>query len=613
MLITFLFAALVARLIYIEVVSTERLQALALDQWMREVPLSGERGHIYDRNGVLLADSRTVYTVYVRPNAVKDKEHTTAAICSVLGLDAETVSGKVYSKKSEMTIAKGVSKDEMTALVATGATGIYYSQKIERVYPYGDFLTQILGFTNADCEGQTGLELKYDKYLQGIDGYILTETDLVGRELDTNVTRYIAGSAGGDAHLTLDYYIQSFAESAVADAYLKYSAKSASCIIMDVNTGEMLAVAQKPSFDLNNVPRDNIAELFSYSKAMAVSNVYEPGSTFKILTAAAGLELNVINRDYRFYCPGYEIVDGQRIKCWKTTGHGSQNFDEGVQNSCNVLFMNIAMKLGAERFYGMLEKFGIMQKTGIDITGEASALTIPLDSVKTVDIARMGFGQAIAVTSAELLRAAASVVNGGWLVTPYVMGTVTAWDGTTLFTGGGVTKTRVISEKTSSDMREILEKVVMLGSGKNAQVKGYRIGGKTGTAQKYENGIIAHGKYVSTFLGFAPADKPQYIILMTVDEPQGGVYYGSIVAAPYVGQIFSKIFAYKGIQPSQYEAKPQFEMPDVTNMSVSDAVLILKSRNIYYEMSGEGATVGWQIPAAGSLVTTDTVALIDLK
>ncbi|MDD4315844.1 MAG: penicillin-binding transpeptidase domain-containing protein, partial [Clostridia bacterium] len=511
MLVTFLFAAIISKLVYIQVVSSKELQAKALDQWTRDIPVFGERGDIFDRNGTMLADTNTIYTVYVRPVSVKDKYAAATVLSRVLGVNAEKLYVKMMSKVSEITVAKKVTKSQMADIIAAGnVTGVYFSPNIVRNYPYGDFLTQLMGFTNIDGQGQSGVEAYYNSYLQGKNGYILTDTDLVGRELDSNVTKYISGSKGGSLYLTIDYNIQSFVENAVTSAYAKYNSLSASCIVMNAKTGEILAMSQRPSFDLNNVPRDNIIELFGNSKSLMVSNVYEPGSTFKILTTAIGLDNGVIDRDYHLFCPGYRIIDGQRIKCWKRTGHGSESFDEGVQNSCNCLFMDIALKLGVEKFYDGIESFGLNVKTGIDMSGEASGLVLPESRVKVVDLARMGFGQAIAVTPIELLTASAAVINGGQLVTPYVLDRVEL-NGKTITRNYPNVRNNVIKQSTSQTMREVLEKVVTQGSGRYAGVNGYRIGGKTGTAQKYANGVIAQGKYLSTFIGFAPADDPEYI------------------------------------------------------------------------------------------------------
>ncbi|MCL2631036.1 MAG: penicillin-binding transpeptidase domain-containing protein [Firmicutes bacterium] len=610
--IVFLFVAVLSRILYIEVFDSGRLQSLALDQWMRDVPLTAERGEIFDRNGVLLADSMTVYTLYARPIAVKNKELTASILADTLNLDYKSLLEKINSRRSEVTIAKNVNKDEMFKILHAGATGVYFSQNIKRVYPYGDFMTQILGFTNTDSDGQTGIERQYNQYLKGKNGYILTETDLIGRELKGGVTRYIQGTKGNDIHLTMDYYIQSFAESAVSEAFLNHNAKAVSLMVIDVTNGAVVAMAQKPSFDLNQVPRDNIAKLFAESKSTLVTDVFEPGSTFKILTTAIGLETGAVSRKTGVYCRGHHIVDGQRIKCWRTIGHGSLTFDEGVMNSCNVLFMNTALAVGANAFYSYIDKFGLTRKTGIDISGEASGLTIPLASVKTVDLARIGFGQAIAVTPIELLVACASVINGGNLVTPHLLSKVTDRKGRIIHKSNPKITKGIISNQTSLAVREILERVVAEGSGRHAGVEGYRIGGKTGTAQKYENGAIARGKYTSTFIGFAPADNPKYMALIVVDEPQGA-YYGSMVCAPYVGGMFSKIFAYEGMRSATIEEKEIFEMPDIVGMGITEAMMLLRSKKLYVEVDGEGgAKVINQIPAPRTKITSSTVCLIGL-
>lgn len=616
MLITFLFVAIIGKLVYLQVVEGRSLRARAVDQWTRDVPITGERGDIFDRNDIKLADTQTLYTVYARPVSVKNKRYTSEILGGVLGLNSEKLYAKMNSKVSEITVAKKVAREDMLKLIASNVTGVYYSQNLDRKYIYGDFMTQVLGFTNIDGEGQSGVEAYYNKYLKGIDGYILTETDLVGRELNENVARYIPGKKGNDIHLTLDFSIQQFTEKAVASAYAEHKATDTACIVMNVKTGEILAMAQRPSYDLNDIPRNDIAALFGRSKALAVSNVYEPGSTFKVLTAALGLEKQAVSTDYRLYCPGYRIVDGQKIKCWKTIGHGSENFEDGVRNSCNCMFMDIALKLGAENFYSGMEKFGITAKTGIDMSGEASGLTIPRSQVKNVDLARMGFGQAIAVTPLELITACASVVNDGKLMTPYLLDSITDGDGKILVKNYPIERRKTISPQTSKIMRDVLESVVSKGGGRPAGVEGYRIGGKTGTAQKYINGNIARGMYLSTFMGFTPADDPEYIALFIVNEPKNGPYYGSLVAAPFVGEIFSKIFAYKGIKQQTATPKPEFEMPDLIGLSVTEATVKLKKKNLYYEIDGEwseGSRVKNQIPAPGSTVTEDNIVLVELE
>lgn len=617
MLIIFLFTAIFGRLIYLQVVENKTMQVKALDQWTRDVPITGERGDIFDRNGILLADTATTYTVYVRPNSVSDKSYVAKILSSILDLDEKKLYDRINSRVSEVTVAKKVSGEEISMIYAAKPDGVYYAQNIERKYIYGDFSPMVLGFTNIDGMGQTGIESQYNSYLQGTNGKILTETDLIGRELSTNVDYYIQGEKGANVFLTLDYTIQNIVQSAVNDAFSTHKAKSASCIMMNVKTGEILAMAQAPTFDLNNVPRDNITELMSVSKNTIVSNVYEPGSTFKILTAAIGLENGVVQKDgTHVYCPGYRIVDGKKIRCWRTIGHGSQTFAEAVQNSCNCMFMDIAMGVGTEKMYSGLKNFGITSKTGIDLSGEGKGLMITESVVKNVDLARIGFGQAVAVTAMELITACASVVNGGELLTPYIVDKIVKND-EILYKGNKNVRQKVISEKTSAIMREVLEGVVRDGGGKNAQVDGYRIGGKTGTAQKYsENGGIAGGKYVATFLGFAPANDPEYIMLFIVDEPSTGVYYGSMVSAPYASKIFSDLFAYTGTKKEEGGDKEEtFVMPDLTGMSLTEVAVELKNLGLYFEYEGEGGNgkkVSYQIPTPGSYVTKNNCVYVKL-
>ncbi len=541
MLVIFLFVAVFAKLLSVMVVDGESLQVKALEQWYRDVPLQAERGEILDRSGVLLASSETTYVIYARPVSCTNKELTARVLAEKLNLNYDKLLAKLHSKTSEITVKKDVDKSVVLDILSLGVTGVFVSRSIKRVYPYGDFLTQVMGFTNVDCVGQTGLESYYNAYLAGRDGYVCVASDLVGRELEEDTTYYVEGTKGATLNLTIDKNVQDALENAIETCALNTNAKSVSAIVMDPNTGEILAMGTTPSFDLNDVPRDDVATLMKLSRVSLVSDVFEPGSTFKMVTAALGLDSGKITTGYRSYCNGGLVVDGQRIKCWRTKGHGSQSFGEGVASSCNCLFMNIALSVGVDYFYEGMEKFGITQKTGVDISGEASGLTIPKDSVKNVDLARIGFGQAVAMTPIELIRACSAVINGGNLVTPHICSSIVDATGNTLYTASNDVERGIIKESTSATMREVLETVVLTGSGKGAQVEGIRVGGKTGTAQKYENGAIARGKYVSTFVGFAPVESPKYIALIVVDEPVGA-YYGGLVAAPYVGQIFKSIF-----------------------------------------------------------------------
>ena len=614
MLITFIFLAVFGKLFYIQVIQGRELQARALDQWTRDVPLQAERGSIFDVNGVELAGCKTTYTLYVRPNSMSSAENTATLISSVLGTPYEDVLEKISKKGvSEITVAKKVSKEEMSALTNGGADGMYFGREIERVYTYGNYMSQLLGFINADGDGQSGLEAYYNEYLRGQDGKELTETDLVGKQVGSDIY-YLPETPGLDLRTTIDAYIQFFAENAVNSALSEYNAKSANCVVMNAKTGAISAMAQAPSFDLNHIDRSDVNALFSKMKLNAITSVYEPGSTFKILTTAIALDLGVVSEKDRFYCAGAKTVDGKRIRCWRSIGHGSQTFAEGVQNSCNCVFMELAERIGIERMYAYFEKFGLTEKTGIDFAGETSSIMIKEKNVKPVDAARIGFGQAIAITPMQLIAATAAAVNGGELLTPYLLDSVREKSGSVVLRNYPKSKGKAIDPATSATVRKLLKNVVSLGSGKLAGVAGYSIGGKTGTAQKYENGTIAAGKYVSSFIGFSTVEDPEYIVYFMVDEPQGYRYYGSLVAAPYVGQIFEKIFAYKEIAPTEKEEEIKYtEMPYLIGETAGSAIKTLERSGVRYEIDGIGGRVVAQYPEGGAVLTDRSVVLISLS
>lgn len=614
LLIAFSFAAVLGKLAYVMIAESSELGARAATQWMRDVPTRAVRGAILDRNGETLAYTETRYDIYIRPNAALDKPAAARLISEVLGTDYAATLEKISGRASEITVARGASKEQLLKLLSGGTGGIYYGESNLRRYTYGDFLTQVLGFTGYDGDGQTGLEAYYDKYLSGTDGAVLTSADLVGRETAEG-TVYIPSVPGMTLTTTLDAGVQRIVEGAIDAAVAAFSPKAAACIVMDYTTGEIVALAEYPSFDLNSVPRDDVEKLFSYSKSSSVSTVYEPGSTFKILTAAAALDCGAAETTDRYYCAGSRTVDGTRIRCWKAKGHGSVSFAEGVEQSCNCVFMDSALAMGTERFYDYLEAFGLRGKTGVDITGETSGIFISESAVKSVDLARIGFGQAVAVTPIGMLAAAASVVNGGELVTPHLLSSV--YDPTTgtemkeEFSSRG----RTVSAETSETMRGLLERVVVNGSGRSAYVPGYRIAGKTGTAQKYADGGIAQGKYISSFLGFSLEEEAPYAVLFLVDEPSGWLYYGSQVAAPYVGDIFESVFAYLGVEPefTGEEAETvgeKFELADYTGKSLREAKAELAALGIYVETDGEGGTVKGQFPLAGAVIDRRNAVLL---
>lgn len=612
-----MFAVVAGKLFYVQIINGVNLQAKALSQWNRDLPVTAKRGGIYDTQGILLAGVTTRYSVYVRPNALTDAAKTASLLSARLGLDYGKLLEKISRKGvSEITVAKKVEKEVMLEIQKENLDGIYFTRDTQRYYPYGDFMTQLLGFTNIDGEGQSGLERYYENYLKGVNGYILTESDLVGKELENGQTAFMPAINGFDLNTTLDFHVQAIVENVVDKAMAATNAKRISCLVMNPENGEVLALAESPSFDLNNLPRDDVAKLLTYSKNNMVSSVYEPGSTFKILTSAIALEENAFREDHSFFCPGYRTVDGQRIRCWRSVGHGSQDFAEGVCNSCNCVFMDCALAIGKETFYDYLEDFGLMAKTGVDVSGETSGLFLREEAVKNVDLARIGFGQAVAVTPIGLASAVATAVNGGNKITPHILKSITDFNGNTVYEYKISTEKSKISAETSEKLRDLLQNVVEIGSGKAAYQAGYSIGGKTGTAQKYVNGAIAQGKYVSSFVGYTFTEGVKAMVVFIVDEPVGP-YYGSIVAAPYVGEIFKGIFDYKNVAPVYTQKDKEiigepFAMPDLRGLSVNEARNMLYSLGLYYEIDGEGDYVSAQLPAPGATVDKTVSVLISV-
>ena len=558
MAITFLFLFIIGRYFYVQVIWQEWLLCKALDQWTREIPIVAERGDITDRNGVMLVDNHSSYTVFARSNAIKDKTATAQVLSATLGVDEVNLYEKLTKKKaSEITVAKRIDKEKIAKLSEMSVSGVYYSRDNLRVYPRTDTLCQVLGFTSSDNEGVTGLEKYYNEVLSGKRGELLYETDLVGIELNDAVAAYIPAEKGYNLSLTIDYGVQSVVESALKKAYEEYSPKTVECIVLDPSNFEILSMAHYPSYDLNEIPRDDIATLNALSRNKIISDVYEPGSTFKILTAAIDLEENLkgnknaFSKTHIFSSSRTRSVDGTTVKCWNNHAngkHSNQTLAEALNNSCNPCFTDIALSIGKETFYEYLSLFGLGKRTGIDFSGEAYGLLMPKNTVRACDLARIGFGQTIAVSALQLALATASTINGGYYYKPRLVKKIYADDGYIKEEYKPTLVNRTVSEETSKVLASMLEGVVTDGSGKKAYIEGYKVAGKTGTAQKYENGRIAAGKYISSFVGFFPSNKPKYLALVTVDEPLGA-YYGSVVAAPIAGEIFQGIIALKNIPP----------------------------------------------------------------
>lgn len=542
---------------YIQIVQGKDLQSKAIDQWTRDLPVAASRGLIVDRNGVVLADNSEVYAVYLRCRLLGDVDKTAEILAETLDMDENALKEKIRTHAtSEITVKKKADKSAIAKLKEYDLPGVYFTTDSKRVYPYGDMLCQILGYTSVDGAGQSGLELRYDEYLKGYDGEILYESDLTGVDIDGKSARYIRATDGLNVRLTIDYEIQRICDAVTQAAYLEYSPKTAAIIVIDPSNGQILAVSENPSYDLNDVPRNDAELLNKASRCSLIVDSYEPGSTFKVLTAAANIEeyLNgnpkAFSLNYVFNSSRYRIVDGKKIKCWSNHAngkHSNENLAMALNNSCNPCFVDIGLSLGKEKMYEYIEKFGYGKTTGIDFNGETSGMLVPESAVKNGDIARISFGQTIAVTPLQLACATAAAVNGGTYYEPYFVKDIYDKNGRIAEIINPKAKRRVISEKASRILAGYLEGVVRDGSGKQAYIAGYKVGGKTGTAQKFENGVLSVGKNVMSFVGFFPANNPKYLALAIVDEPNGG-RYGSTVAAPLVKKVFEGIIESKNIK-----------------------------------------------------------------
>ena len=547
---------ILAKTFSVTVTEGEKLRARAIDQWTRDLPVKAVRGEITDANGVLLAGSKGTYAVYVRTRCVTNEKQVASVLSEILDLDERELLDKISNKKtSEITVARQVDKAVISKLSAYSLDGVYFSIDNTRVYPYGEMLCQTLGYLTVDGTGQSGLEKYYNEFLCGENGEILYESDLIGNDLDGKIPSYVSAKNGMSIQLTVDSEIQLICENELKKAMIQYTPKCAQILVMQPSTGKILALAEAPSYDLNSPPRENLQILNDYGRNKTFSNSYEPGSTFKIVTASANVEeyfngnSRAFSLEHVFPSSRYRYVGGKKIKCWSTHDngkHANENLGMALNNSCNPIFVDIALSLGKNTFYDYIERYNFGRATGIDFNGEALGMLIPESAVTEGDLARIGFGQTIAVTPLQLACAVCATVNGGVYYKPYLVERIYNESGT-VSQNYPVAVNRVISEKTSKKMTEYLRDVVSLGSGKQAYIEGYSVGGKTGTAQKYENGVISAGKYVMSFIGFFPSNKPEYLALVIVDEPVGGTY-GSTVAAPICKNLFSQIISAKNIK-----------------------------------------------------------------
>lgn len=613
------FVALIGRLFYIQIIDGERLQTMAKDQWAREFTITAKRGDITDRNGKVLAQSASAATIVGTPKDVSDTKLSENAhrLAEVLGMDAQTIIDKLSDKeKGQQVIKRQVSLETAEQVRALGIKGISINEDTVRAYPQGAFMTQVLGFTKVDGVGQEGLEKSLNKYLAGQNGSIVSQVDAQSRQMETGTDDYIEAKDGYTVVLTTDYVIQAIAEKYTELALIENEAKGAQCIVMNPQTGEILAMTAQPDFDLNSPPRDNLSELSRLMRNSPVADAYEPGSTFKVLTTALALENGVTSLGASYNCSGSVLVDGDKIKCWRSGNpHGHQTLVQAVGNSCNPVFVDLALKMGTDRFYEGLDAFGIGREVPIDMPGAASGQLISIKYVKNVDLARVGFGQSVSVTPIQLLTAACATVNGGDLMKPYIVSKMLDSQEQVVVSYSPEVVGNPISEETSAAMREILQYVVTEGGGRNAYIPGYRVGGKTGTAQKYINGKVSSDVHICSFMGFAPMDNPQVAILLIVDEPGVRPDYGSTVAAPYAKMILEETLKYLGVQTKYGEGEKELEgkttiVPDVAGLTIQEASTQLTQASLRSMTDGIGDKIVEQLPAAGAQVPEGSLVVL---
>lgn len=617
-----------ARLVYIQCFRAEELQEMAYEQQTRDRLISADRGSILDRNGNGIAVTKSVNSVSVIHAQIENEQEAAEFLSGMLDMDYDEVLKKVSKKVALERIKTKVDRETANAIRKAAIPGIVVDEDVERVYPFSSLASQVIGFVGKDNQGIIGLEAKYDEVLKGQQGKILTLTDVRGIELGDHQDR-IDPVDGADLVTSLDITVQQYAEQTIKNAVTAKSAKSGCIIVMNPQNGEIYAMAIYPDFDLNDPFTINDEELKqiwdtlsaedknNYLNKMwrntAINDTYEPGSTFKIITSAAGLEEGVVTTEDRFVCNGYHIAGDRMIKCWRyPRTHGSESFVEGVRNSCNPVFMTVAERLGSDRFYDYLIKFGLDKKTGIDIAGEAVAIMYGKEDIGPVELATMSFGQSIQITPMQLLRSAAAIVNGGYLVTPHFGVSTRDKEGNTVEVFDYGKGERILSEKTSETMKEILESVVEKGTGNKAYIPGFRIGGKTATSEKLPR---RSGKYIASFMAFSPAENPQVMALVIIDEPQG-VYYGGTVAGPVMKELLTNILPYLGIERSFNEDELEMdevktvEVPDLVGKTLTSAKNELMKIGAGWDIKGTGDTVTAQFPKPGENINKDSKVIL---
>lgn len=557
--IVIIFILLGIRIGYVMIFCSGHYAGLAQELHERERQIKAARGKLVDRNGVVIASNETVCTVSVIYNQIREPEKVIQVLSDTLGMSQDDIRKKVEKISVREKIKSNISKETGDLIRSYDLEGVKVDEDYKRYYPYGSLASKILGFTGSDNQGIIGLEVEYEDYLKGTDGEILTQTDARGIELDQVVEGRKEAIAGQNLLLSLDVNIQQYAQQAAEKVMEEKSAGYVLIIVMNPQNGEIYAMVNNPEFDLNhpyelNSETDASKGTEEYQNLLnkmwrnqCINDTYEPGSTFKIVTATAGLEEGVVSLDSTFSCPGYRMVEDRRIKCHKTTGHGSETFVQATMNSCNPVFIDVGLRIGPERFYYYLQKLGLMEKTGVDLPGEAGTIIHKLENVGQVEMATMSFGQSFQITPLQLLRAVSAVINGGTLITPHFAVGTCDDEGNLLEAFEYPMVEQTVSSQTSENMKYILTQVVSEGGGKNGQVEGYNVGGKTATSEKLPRG---NGKYISSYIGFAPADDPQVIAICLINEPVG-IYYGGTIAAPVISSLYEDVLPYLEIKKAQ--------------------------------------------------------------
>lgn len=606
---TVLFFALVGRVAYIQFIWGAELQSQALELRMRDVPVAARRGVIYDRRGRELAVSLNVESVYAFPVQVQNPEATARTLADVLRLEFDEVYRRITKRSSFEWVQRRADDEAVRVLKELGLPGIGFTQESKRFYPKGRLAAHVLGIAGIDNQGLEGIELYYDRELAGTRGRIVIELDARGRELPQALYSYIPPVDGNSLVLTVDETIQYIVERELDRLFASTGARAVMAIFMDPRTGEVLALANRPDYDPNHYQDYPDAS----RRNGAVSDAFPPGSTFKPITGAAALELGVTHVNDRFNCGGSIHVSGWDISCHRRGGHGSLTFTEIVQYSCNVGFATLGLRMGAQQFYDQMVNFGLTAKTGIDLPGEGTGIMVPAERIKQVDLAVMSFGQTLIVTPLQLLNAISAIANGGMLLTPHLVKEVRSPDGSTVQKVEPQPVRRIMSEQTAAEMRHALELAVNAGTGGRAYVPGYRVAGKTGTAQKVIGGAVVSGRYIASFAGFAPADNPRVVGLVMVDDPVGA-YYGGQVAAPAFGAIIRDILRYLEVPPSTAPDAPQLPaadavVPDITHLLLDEAAATLERAGLQPHALGEGQVVVSQFPVAGAKVPRGTTVV----